>query len=226
MPHGTRCPLFFGPRPRIRKLKTNELAVLGILRRSGCVVSARVWLADSATTTMALGMMGSPVPELQCGLCDRALDPLKPFFRANGSFLAPSDPLIRYANTPLHWPCYAAWPERSRFARAYVCAWVRANHNNPFWWTVLSDERVFISVNPERTVEEALVRLCDVGSDIRVPLANWSRWLATPLAVTPRLQELEQQCLERVQPILRDLFPDDHALVDAIDSNEKRRKRC
>jgi hypothetical protein len=101
---------------------------------------------------------------------------------------------------------------------------VKANRHNPFWWTVVSDENVFVSVNPERSVEEALIRLCEVGSDIRVPLPRWSAWLAAPLEVTPQLQELEWRCLEGVLPMLRRRFPDDHALVDAIDPNEKRKR--
>lgn len=147
-----------------------------------------------------------------------------PFFRAAGDFLPRGDPLGPLCNKPLHWTCYAAWPERPRFARYYVAAWVQANRRNPFWWAAYNDERVYISVNPERPIEEVSLRLYAVGSDIRVPLARWTAWLADPQRVTPALQPCELQALGDVLPLLRARFPDDHAVVDAIDPAEKRQR--
>lgn len=166
--------------------------------------------------------MAGLLPQPNCALCGRPVDPRGEFFRASGDFLPPGDPLRSCANAPLHWDCYAAWPERRRFARHFVDAWVRANRRNPFWWAVYRDERVYVSVNPEPPVEEASVRLYDVGSDVRVPLSRWTEWLADPSAVTPALQPIEQQALEAVLPTLRMRLPSDHAVVDAIDPDEKR----
>jgi hypothetical protein len=163
------------------------------------------------------------VPNVRCSLCDQPIDPLAPYFRTTGSFLPAEDAASRLCNTPMHWKCYADWPERRRFARAYVRAWAQANRRNPFWWTVQQDEHVLVCVNPQPPVEEASVRLCAVGTDIRVPLGKWAAWLAGPELVTPALQPLELDVLRAVLPLLRTRFPDDHALVHAIDDTEKQR---
>lgn len=92
----------------------------------------------------------------------------------------------------------------------------------PFWWAVYQDEAVYISVNPLRSVEEASLRLYALGNDIRVRLADWVRWLADVRSVTPNLQPCELEALAEVLPRLRQRFPTDHALVDAIDPAEKR----
>jgi hypothetical protein len=161
------------------------------------------------------------LPKLKCALCGRAVDLLDDFFRASGDFLPAKDPLVPFCNVPLHWSCYAQWPERPRFAQAYVEAWIHANRKNPFWWSVYRDEQVYISVNPESSVEEVSVRLCAVGSDIRVPLTQWSAWLDDAERLTPELRPLEREALAAVLPLLRERFPDDHAVVHAINVAEK-----
>jgi len=166
--------------------------------------------------------MATHLPELKCALCGEPIDPFGSFFRATGEFLPPKDSLVPFCNMPLHWYCYAQWPERRRFAGLYVQAWAEANRRNPFWWRVLEDEAVYVSVNPERPIEEASIRLCEVGSDIRVPLPKWSLWVTSPEVVTPGLQPLEREALQKVLPFLRERFPNDHAVVDAIDPDEKR----
>ncbi len=166
--------------------------------------------------------MATPIPELRCALCGEPIDALGAFFRTSGDFLPPKDPLVPFCNAPLHWNCYADWSERPRFARLYVEAWAAANRKNPFWWRILHDAGVYVSANPERPVEEASVRCWAVGSEIRVPLPKWTAWLANPDAVTPGLQPLERETLAAVLPTLRARFPDDHAVVDAIDPAEKR----
>ena len=70
--------------------------------------------------------MASSLPEFKCGICGRPIDPPDDFFRASGDFLPVGDPLAKFCNVPLHWTCYANWPERSRFARLHVAAWVEA----------------------------------------------------------------------------------------------------
>jgi hypothetical protein len=170
--------------------------------------------------------MSTSLLKLKCALCGGAVDLLDDFFRASGDFLPAKDPLLPFCNVPLHWACYAQWPERVRFAQAYVEAWIHANRKNPFWWSVYRDELVYISVNPERSVEEVSVRLCAVGSDIRVPLARWSAWLEHADQLTPGLRPIEQEALAAVLPILRQHFPDDHAVVHAIIPSEKQAPRA
>jgi hypothetical protein len=166
--------------------------------------------------------MASFFLKLTCALCRGPIDALGDFFRASGDFLPATDPLVPFCNVPLHWSCYAQWPERTRFARLYVQAWINANRKNPFWWSVYHDEQVYVSVNPERPVEEASVRLCAVGSDIRVPLTKWAAWLADFDQVTPGLRPVEKEALVAALPTLRARFPDDRAVVHAINPHEKR----
>jgi hypothetical protein len=166
--------------------------------------------------------MPGGLPEVKCVLCGKPVDPLGPVFRATGDFLPTGDPRDACANVPLHWTCYAEWPQRASFAKHFIDAWVKANRKNPYWWRVHLDERVYISVNPESPVEEASVRLVRVGDDIRVPLGRWRAWLESPAEVTPELQPLELAELDEVLPLLRARYPDDHAVVHAIDPDEKR----
>ncbi len=168
----------------------------------------------------------SSIPELRCALCGGTIALRESYFRATGQFLPAKDPLNAYCGAPLHWTCYTHWPERPRFARRYVEAWRAANRKNPFWWSVYADEHVYVSVNPERPVEEVSLRLYDVGTDIRVPLARWTEWLENVERVTPNLQPLEQQLLTAVLPKLRQKFPDDRSVVFAIDENEKSQQRA
>lgn len=166
--------------------------------------------------------MAQLIPKLNCALCGGPLDALGDFFRTTGIFLPPADPLSRFCNRPLHWNCYEKWKERPRFAQQYVEAWAKANQRNPFWWAAYCDEHVYISINPEPPVEEASVRLTAIGSDIRVPLPKWNDWLADPATVTPSLHDVERRALANVLPMLRQKLPDDHAVVHAIDPDEKR----
>jgi len=166
--------------------------------------------------------MASHFAQPGCAICKQPVDLLEKHFRASGDFLPAGDPLTPIANAPMHWACYAGWPERPRFARHYVQAWIKANRRNPFWWSVWRDDRVYVSINPQRPVEEASVRLMSVGSDIRVPLPRWANWLREPEQITPGLQEIEREALAEVLPTLRRQFPDDYALVHAIDPDEKR----
>jgi hypothetical protein len=167
--------------------------------------------------------MASLAPKLKCALCSGTIDALRgDFFRASGNFLPAKDPLAPFCNVRLHWLCYGKWPERRRFARQYVQAWRDANYKNPFWWSVYQDDGVYVSVNPERPVEEASVRLCATGSDIRVPLTKWAAWLHNVGQVTPGLHAVEKEALRSILPLLLRRFPDDHALVHAINPDEKR----
>lgn len=165
--------------------------------------------------------MPTSFPELTCAICDGPVRSLEECFRATGKFLPRGDALAKYETAPLHWTCYTQWPQRARFARAYVDAWVAANRKNPFWWGVLRTDQVYVSVNPSKPVEEASVRLYAYGSDLRVPLARWSAWLSAPETVTPNLPEPVRTALAGVLPTLKTRLPDDHALVDAIDPVEK-----
>ncbi len=160
--------------------------------------------------------MASEWPSAVCALSGKTIKPGMPHFKTTGSFLPKSDKLHTYCGQPIDWDAYADWNERPRFARAYVHEWVKSNKRNPFWWTVELNDEVYVSVNPQPGVEEASVRLMNVGTDIRVPLPKWSDWLANPDAVRPSAHTLEREEIERVLPRLREKFPTDLDLVDAI----------
>lgn len=166
------------------------------------------------------------LPTVECALCEKRINPPNECFRATGDFLPKGDPLNPFCNAPMHWECYAKWNKRPQFARHFVDAWVAMNRKNPFWWRVYQDEDVYVSVNPMRSVEEASVRLYALGSDIRVNLPQWGRWIEDPDAITPRLHTEEKKALSAVLPRLRERFPDDHAVVDAIDPNEKPARKA
>ena len=165
--------------------------------------------------------MSIEMPPRNCALCGNSIALTETAFEASGDFLPDGDPLTAYANAPIHWACYADWPQRPRFARYHVDAWIKTNRANPFWWFVHGDDQVYISVNPSRPVEEASVRLCEFSSDIRIPLPKWAAWVANPDEVTPGLQPCERAALDKILPLLRERYPDDHSVVDAIDPNEK-----
>jgi hypothetical protein len=165
--------------------------------------------------------MADFLPKVHCALCGDPIDPPTECFRASGDFLPAGDPLNDFVNAPMHWPCYAEWPERRRFAKHHVDAWVRANQKNPFWWSVLRDEHLYISVNPQRPVEEASIRLYAWGNDVRVPLPFWRQWLTNMNDITPNLHAYEKDALTALLPTLRERFPTDHTVVDAIDPAEK-----
>jgi hypothetical protein len=154
-------------------------------------------------------------------LCAISGDPIPVgarIFRTSGEFLPKKDPLAEYCEQPMHFDVYADWEHRPTFARAYVKAWIKANKKNPFWWDVYTDEHVYISINPQRGIEEASVRLFDVGTDLRIPLAKWSAWLENPEDIVTPLHAIEKKTLASALPGLRERFPTSHDLVDAIPS--------
>lgn len=161
-------------------------------------------------------------PNARCALGNEAIATPPGAFMTSGQFLPKNDALQRYCGKPICWPCYERWPERPRFAQAYVGAWVTANRKNPFWWQVHLDDAVYIAVNPQRSIEEASIRLLAVGDDLRVKLPEWKQWLAAPAVASP-ITDFERDALEAVLPDLRARFPDGNALVDAIDPAEKKR---
>ena len=62
---------------------------------------------------MALVYDGIP-----CAICEEPIDIEKPFFATSGMFIPLTDPLSLFCDAPMHWECYASWPERPSFARS------------------------------------------------------------------------------------------------------------
>ena len=61
----------------------------------------------------------------KCLLCEGPFQPKEPCFSTWGVFFSSEDPLFPYCDGPMHWSCYASWPERPRFARVYFDSWRR-----------------------------------------------------------------------------------------------------
>lgn len=156
-----------------------------------------------------------------CALSAQPLKAGERVFSTSGDFLPKKDPLAQYCGQPMCFDAYAEWEHRAAFARAYVEAWISANKKNPFWWDVHIDKNVYISINPQRGIEEASVRLFDVGSDLRIPLAKWTAWLENPEAVSGKLHAIEKESLAKAIPDLSERFPSAYELVDAISSDER-----
>ncbi len=165
------------------------------------------------------------LPGTKCSLSGIEIKPTDAYFSTSGVFLPAKDPLRKFCDTCMLWEHYAQWPPRERFARAYVEEWIKANQRNPFWWTIHLDDNVYISANPQTGIEEISVRLMRTGSDIRIPLDSWSKWVEHPESVTPNLHAAEMEALARSLPTLRDAFPTARAIVQAIDPHEKKTPR-
>lgn len=151
-----------------------------------------------------------------CALTDQPLGNGERVFKTSGEFLPKKDPLAKYCGSAMNFDAYADWEHRDQFARAYVDAWIKANKKNPFWWDVYRDNVVYISVNPQTGIEEASVRLFEVGSDLRIPLAKWNSWLSNPESVSGELHPIEKASLAKVLGELGKKFPTAYELVDAI----------
>lgn len=109
---------------------------------------------------------------IRCPLCDHAIALDEPFFATSGVFLPPSDSAVAMCDAALHWDCYAKWPERPRFARAYFER--RSFASNPYWVVVLSDDEVQAAVGNERI----RIQLAATGSLADVTLEEWDAWIA------------------------------------------------
>lgn len=110
-----------------------------------------------------------------CALCRGRLRD-EPFLATSGVFLPREDPASGMCDAPIHWRCYAAWPERQRFARAYFDA--RRDEGNPYWGTAYEDDDVRVTVNPSRPYGAIDVCLAATGSGPRLALTEWNDWIA------------------------------------------------
>jgi len=162
-----------------------------------------------------------------CAICGELVGQVTPenLFATWGVFFPPGHALYPYCDAPIHWECYAIWPERREFARRYVQMWVESDTINPFWSSVHLSDNVYVSVNPSAPVEAVSVRLFETGSSSRVPLAKWEPWLADEEEATKGLHPLEQQALHAALHELRRDLPTREAVVNAVDWSAKHELR-
>ena len=133
----------------------------------------------------------------RCALCRRTLVPGESFFATSGVMFPPSDPLFPACDAPIHWDCYAAWPERPRFARGYFRG--RSFASNPYWVVVLSDDDVGAAIGDE----VIRIHLAEIGGGEHVALGDWDAWIARQPEDGPHA--IYRAAIERVLERLRAL---------------------
>jgi hypothetical protein len=133
---------------------------------------------------------------------------------ATSHFLPSGSDLWRFSDAVMYWDCYARWEHRARFAQLYFDAKREWSGQNPYWGVAHSDDRLLVTVNPDRLVAEADVMLAETGSGFRVPLADWHDWLAGGWAGGCR-HETERQAMASVLPLLLARLPTAEAVVRA-----------
>jgi hypothetical protein len=166
-------------------------------------------------TTMPLLVTGPT-----CLLCDEALPAGRPCFATSGAWLGPDDPLRTFCGAGLHWSCYAAWPERRRFARSYVDSWVERARLGARQEQAYLDDEVFVTVDAYPSVREATVRLYETGSSRQVRFDDWPHFLAEPPA-DEDLHPLEAGALESARARLARSVPTLDALLGGVDPTRK-----
>jgi hypothetical protein len=167
---------------------------------------------------MALLMPGRS----ECPICRRTISEEDERFGTWGVFKVAPD-LIDYCDAVMHWSCYAPWPRRREFARAYFNFWIGNEPSNRYWAKAYLDERVLVTVNPfiSDGGEVELV-LAETGSRLRVRAAEWEQWLNAPDTSEGRpLYPLEAEEVRAVVPALKAAIPTVDELMDALDGDSK-----
>jgi hypothetical protein len=162
----------------------------------------------------------------RCAICNELLKVGDEVFGTWGPFTADPE-LFPYCDALIHWSCYAPWPRREAFARAYFEFWVEEERTNSYWAKAYLDDRALMTVNPfngERG--EARLLLSRTGSDVRVDLAEWERWLVAPeRSRGKRVHPLVLEELRDVVPALRAAIPTADAAMEALDGESKGWRR-
>lgn len=158
----------------------------------------------------------------RCSLCDGILTADDDLFTTWGVFA--TDPeLFLHCEALMHWSCYAAWPRREAFARAYFEFWIEEERGNRHWARAYLDDRALMTVNPfNRANGEARLLLARTGYEIRIDLAGWERWLEAP--ETTEGHELHPLVVEELRDVvssIRAAMPTADAVMDALDGESK-----
>jgi hypothetical protein len=161
------------------------------------------------------------VPSSRCAICDELLGG-RDYLATSGVFFPPDDPLSSYCDAPLHWDCYEHWPERARFARAYVSANASSVARNEYWGLALLTDLVCLIVR-KKEPGETRVWMVETGTCVSIALASWSAWLSDITLAEKELHRLELTSLSRALPDLQRRFPTSNAVVASIDWDAKQR---
>jgi hypothetical protein len=120
----------------------------------------------------------------------------------------------------MHWACYAAWPERHRFARGYVDGDARGDEGNVFWAPVRRDELVYVSRSLAH--DDIRVRIAATAAGYRVPAEDWEGWLAPEHPEEASFHPVEHATLAKVRAHLRAVLPTLAAVEAAVDPKRRR----
>jgi hypothetical protein len=157
-----------------------------------------------------------------CPICGGVLTEDDETFGTWGIFAVAPD-LFRFCDAVMHWSCYAAWPRRREFARAYFEFWVGNEPHNQYWAKAYLDDRVLVTVNPFLGDDgEAELVLAETGSRVRVRMSEWGPWLDEPTTSKEGpLYPLVVEELRAVVPALKAAIPTVDAVMNALDGESK-----
>jgi hypothetical protein len=150
------------------------------------------------------------VASSRCAICGELRRERDPFFATSGCAVEPDHLLWRFCDAPMHWSCYASWPDRPAFARAYFERDRAAARRNPYWGIVHIDDDVLVMLNPSARVCTVSISVAALGCGPRIPLAQWSDWLRRPTPQSER-GEIERDAVEEARLRLQ-------YLPDAVDA--------
>jgi hypothetical protein len=162
---------------------------------------------------------------VKCAICHAKLDLSEPLFATSGVFFPPGDLLHPYCDAPMHWDCYAQWPDRPRFAARYVQSSVEREKKDSYWAKVLLSDNAFVTANPDEPVAEVSIQLFATGSDFRIKLRDWIAWLADSSWERQCRHKIERDALFRVHAHLRSALPTIEAIRSTVDWESKRSLR-
>lgn len=146
-------------------------------------------------------MIALPSP---CPLCGEDMTEDQDLFSTWGVFFDTDDPLFRYCDGAMHWPCYANWEHRPQFARSYFDMWVDNAGGNFCWGVVYVDEDVLVTTNPVPPISSFCVVVAESGVRYMPKFDEWSDFVFRATGQ----HEAERTALERVLPRLRRLGDD------------------
>ena len=158
----------------------------------------------------------------QCSLCNGVIAHRDEVFGTWGVFSAEPE-LFVHCDALMHYSCFAAWPRREPFARAYFDFWADEERTNRYWARAYLDDRVLVTVNPfNGTDGEVRLLLSRVPCEARVDLEHWERWLLAPeTSIGRRLHPLVIEEFRVALPALRAALPTADAVVQAVDAESK-----
>tara|TARA_Y100001937_G_scaffold128230_4_gene203424 strand:- start:131647 stop:132198 length:552 start_codon:yes stop_codon:yes gene_type:complete len=138
--------------------------------------------------------------ESTCCLCGEIL--CEPFY-ATSHFIADSNhPLFEFSDAPMHWSCYALWPDQTAFADLLFQTKAQNAANDELWTVIFQNQTALVTYG--RAVAELDVLLRKSGSSFRVHRDNWRNWCESdwPRDVS---HSLEARALSEALPLLKDI---------------------